>query len=114
VVVVWEFDKAHYKLNYVRKEFLGEVRCFVFDVAPAEKVRGARFVGRLWVEDQDFNIVHINGVYTPAVRFSLRSFEDEYYLHFDSWRGNVKPGLWLPFFIYPGAGPAEEFQRPAL
>jgi hypothetical protein len=72
-----EFNRAHYKLKYVRKEFLGEVRCFVFDVAPAEKVRGARFTGRIWVEDQDFNIIRINGVYTPAVRFSFRSLEDE-------------------------------------
>jgi hypothetical protein len=102
-----EFDKAHYKITYVRQEFSGDVRCYVFDVAPAEKARGARFVGRIWVEDQDFNIVRINGVYSPAVRFSFRSFEDEYYLHFDSWRMNVKPGLWLPNYVY-----SQELGRP--
>ena len=31
------FDKQHYKFDYVRREFLGEVRCLVFDVTPAEK-----------------------------------------------------------------------------
>jgi hypothetical protein len=81
-----ELDKAHYKFAYRRQEFSGEVRCYVFDVAPAAKARGARFAGRIWVEDQDFTIVHFNGNYTPAVRFSFRSFEDEYDLHFDSWR----------------------------
>jgi hypothetical protein len=102
-----EFDKAHYQLKYAEREFLGDVRCYVFDVSPAAKVRGARFVGRIWVEDQDFTIVRINGKYTPAVRFSLRSFQDEYYLHFDSWRTNVKSGLWLPSYVY-----SQELGRP--
>ena len=30
------FDKQHYKFDYVRREFLGEVRCLVFDVTPQE------------------------------------------------------------------------------
>ena len=88
-----EFDRAHYKFSYSGREFLGEVRCYVFDVTPAPKVRGARFVGRIWVEDQDFNVVRINGRYSPAIHFSLKTFENEYYLHFDSWRTNVKSGM---------------------
>src|SRR5216117_4347627 len=31
------FDKQHYKFEYVRREFLGEVRCLVFDVTPFDK-----------------------------------------------------------------------------
>ena len=31
------FDKQHYKFDYVRREFLGEVRCLVFDVTPVGK-----------------------------------------------------------------------------
>jgi len=42
-----EFDRAHYKFSYSGREFLGEVRCYVFDVSPAPKVRGPRFVGRI-------------------------------------------------------------------
>jgi hypothetical protein len=95
-----EFDKNHYKFTYRREEFLGEVRCFVFDVARLPKVRGPRFVGQIWVEDKDFNIVRINGLYTPEIQFSLRHFEDEFFLHFDSWRINAKPGLWLPAYVY--------------
>jgi hypothetical protein len=95
-----EFDKAHYRFKYSGREFLGEVRCLVFDVTPGPKVRGARFVGRIWVEDQDFTVVRINGKYAPAIHFSLKHLEDEYYLHFDSWRTNVKSGLWLPSYVY--------------
>jgi len=78
-----EFDKLHYRFKYERREFLEEVRCYVFYVSPAPKTRRARFVGRIWVEDHDMTIVRINGWYTPAVHFSLKNFEDEYYVHFD-------------------------------
>jgi hypothetical protein len=103
-----EFDKIHYRFKYSGREFLGEVRCLVFDVSPAPKVRGARFIGRIWVEDQDFTVVHINGRYAPTIHFSWKTFEDEYYLHFDSWRTNVKSGLWLPSYVY-----SQEINRPA-
>ncbi len=102
-----EFDKAHYRFEYRGRKFLGEVRCHVFDVFPAPKVRGARFVGQIWVEDQDFTVVRINGKYAPAIHFSWKTFEDEYYLHFDSWRTNVKSGLWLPSYVY-----SQELNRP--
>jgi len=87
------FDKQHYKFDYVRREFLGEVRCLVFDVTPVEKSGKGRFLGRIWVEDQDYNIVRFNGGYGGSGHSS-------WYFHFDSWRTNVQPGLWLPSFVY--------------
>jgi Peptidase family M48 len=87
------FDKAHYKFDYVRREFLGEVRCLVFDVTPQGKDSRGRFLGRIWVEDQDFHIVRFNGAYSGNGHSS-------WYFHFDSWRTNVQPGLWLPAFVY--------------
>ncbi len=50
-------------------------------------------VGRIWVEDQDFHIVRFNGAYGGGSRTN-------YYFHFDSWRVNSGPNLWLPAFIY--------------
>src|SRR5271170_7634564 len=87
------FDKQHYKFDYVRREFLGEVRCLVFDVSPQDKSGKGRFLGRIWVEDQDYNIVRFNGAYSGGGHSS-------FYFHFDSWRSNVQPGQWLPSFIY--------------
>jgi hypothetical protein len=87
------FDRQHYKFDYVRREFLGEVRCLVFDVTPLEKSGKGRFLGRIWVEDQDFNIVRFNGAYGGGGHSS-------WYFHFDSWRTNVQPGLWMPSFVY--------------
>jgi hypothetical protein len=87
------FDKEHYKFDYVRREFLGEVRTLVFDVTPLPKSGKGRFMGRIWVEDQDFHIVRFNGAYEGSSRTN-------YYFHFDSWRVNSGPNLWLPAFIY--------------
>ena len=87
------FDKQHYNFDYVRREFLGEVRCLVFDVTPKEKSGKGRFKGRIWVEDQDYNVVRFNGGYGGGGHTS-------FYFHFDSWRTNVQPGLWLPSFVY--------------
>jgi hypothetical protein len=88
------FDKDHYALKYLRRQFLGEVRTLVFDVVPRRGTNEeTRFLGRIWVEDQDYNIVRINGTFGPNT-------EMRYYLHFDSWRINMQPGLWLPAYIY--------------
>jgi hypothetical protein len=87
------FDRQHYKFDYVRREFLGEVRCLVFDVTPLEKNNHGRFLGRIWVEDQEYHVVRFNGAYSGNGHSS-------WYFHFDSWRTNVQPGLWLPTFVY--------------
>ncbi|MGC1684744.1 MAG: hypothetical protein WA734_03920 [Candidatus Acidiferrales bacterium] len=88
------FDRAHYHFDYVRKEFLGEVRCLVFDVSPLPKTGKGRFKGRIWATEQDYTIVRFNGVYTPIA--TLGGFN----LHFDSWRTNMQSGLWLPTYVY--------------
>ena len=97
------FDQQHYVFSFVRSEFLGSVRTAVFDVHPKSDVKGmGRFYGRIWVEDQGGNVVRFNGTYTGA------QSEDasKYYFHFDSWRMNVQPGVWLPVAVY-----VEETQR---
>jgi len=86
-------DTRTYNFAYVRREFLGEVRTLVFDVTPMPKAGKGRFAGRIWVEDEAFTIVRFNGSFTGNGE-SFRKF------HFDSWRVNTGPNLWLPAFIY--------------
>jgi len=92
-----DFDREHYNFSYIRREFLGDVRCLVFDVKPKAKSGRGRFLGRIWVEDQDFNIVRLNGTYAPAPRNS-------YFFHMDAWRLNLIPGYWVPSYIYSEEG----------
>jgi hypothetical protein len=97
------FDRQHYQFDYVRREFLGEVRCLVFDITPLPKSGRGRFKGRFWVEDQNYTIVRFNGIYTPLA--GLNGFN----IHFDSWRLNVQPGLWLPSYIYSQENDLKDF-----
>jgi hypothetical protein len=97
------FDQQHYVFSFVRREFLGTVRTWVFDVHPKADVKGmGRFYGRIWIEDEGGNVVRFNGTYTgPTDEDSAK-----HYFHFDSWRMNVQPGIWLPVAVY-----VEETQR---
>src|SRR5438309_9684483 len=86
------FDRQHYKIEYVRREFLREVRCLVFDVDLLPKAGKGRFVGRMWVEDQDYDIVSFNGAYGGT-------FLHSNYFTFDSWRTNSGKQQSLAAFI---------------
>jgi Peptidase family M48 len=93
VVLDTDFQKKYYKFTFVRREFLGEIRCLVVDVEPREGSGISRFMGRIWIEDQDYNVVRFNGTYAPHPK-------NGFFLHFDSWRLNMRPGTWLPAYIY--------------
>ena len=93
MVYIGGFDQQNYDLKFIHQEFLGEVRTLAFDVTPKPKVKGPHFLGRIWVEDQDYTIVRFNGTYLPQRRLN-------FYFHFDAWRTNMRPGIWLPAFVY--------------
>jgi hypothetical protein len=84
------FDREHYEFHYAGRDFLGEVRCLMFDLTPAHKSGKGRFEGRIWVEDHDYTIVRFSGVYV----------HNRLMTHFDSWRLNVQPDLWLPAYVF--------------
>jgi hypothetical protein len=83
------FDRKNYRFHFMQREFLGEVRCLLFEVSP-NKDQANRFKGAIWVEDEGYNIVRFNGSYGT--------------FHIDSWRMNLQEGVWLPAVVY-----SEEF-----
>ena len=92
-----DFNRQTYDFKYVHREFLGDVRCFVFEVSAKKGSGNGRFRGRIWVEDQDYNIVRLNGTYEPHPH-------NAYFFHMDSWRLNLIPGYWVPAYIYSEEG----------
>src|ERR1700736_1057454 len=96
-----DFNRHIYDFKYVQREFLGDVRCIVFDVSAKKGTGNGRFRGRIWVEDQDYNIVRLNGTYEPRPR-------NAYFFHLDSWRLNLIPGYWVPAYIYSEEGDFSE------
>jgi len=90
-----DFDRQHYTFTFVRNDFLGNIPTAVFDVAPSSGKREfGRFFGRVWIETRDGNVVRFNGDFAGSIE-SIKEF-----YHFDSWRTNVQPGMWLPTSFY--------------
>ncbi len=97
------FDRQHYKFRLVGREFLGSVRCLVFDMTPLPKTGKGRFEGRVWAEDENLTIIRFSGAYYP-----INGWERDHWvlwshwhsIPFDSWRVNVQPGLWLPAYVF--------------
>ncbi|HEX9200029.1 MAG TPA: hypothetical protein VF865_10755 [Acidobacteriaceae bacterium] len=90
-----DFDRQHYNFSFVRNDFLGNIPTAVFDVSPSSGKREfGRFFGRIWVETRDGNVVRFNGDFAGSIE-TIKEF-----YHFDSWRTNVQPGLWLPTSFY--------------
>ena len=98
VIDLRDFNRQTYRFEYVRREFLGDIRCLVFDVAPVNRQQAGKFVGRMWVEDRDYAIVRLNGIYVQPPQ--PKSARAERYFHFDSWRVNAGGALWVPAQIY--------------
>jgi hypothetical protein len=89
------FDRQHYSFGYVRNDFLGNTPTAVFDVTPiSNKKDFGRFFGRVWIETRTGNVVRFNGDFAGT-----QEDQKEFY-HFDSWRTNVQPELWLPTSFY--------------
>src|SRR5262245_41623088 len=92
ILVGSNFDRKNYDFEYIRREFLGDVRTVVFDVQPKKGTKGT-FKGRIWAEDQDFNIVRFNGTLGSSTATKM-------FFHFDSWREYMGNGEWLPAYVY--------------
>jgi hypothetical protein len=90
-----DFDRQHYTFTFIRNDFLGNIPTAVFDVSPSSGKREfGRFFGRIWVETRNGNVVRFNGDFAGTVQ-TIKEF-----YHFDSWRTNVQPDLWLPTSFY--------------
>lgn len=101
------FDRQNYLFRFVRWEVLGDIRCAVIDVNPQENSTNRGFLGRIWVEDQDHNIVRFTGSYTSKA-YSKRSF------HFDSWRLNLLGITWMPAYVYTEESDPHDSSTPGL
>jgi hypothetical protein len=89
------YDRQHYQFVFVRNDFLGNVPTEVFDVTPISGKKDlGRFFGRIWVETRNGNVVRFNGDFDGSDK------DHEEFYHFDSWRTNIQPDLWLPTSFY--------------
>jgi hypothetical protein len=101
------FDRRNYVFKFVRWEVLGDVRCVVMDVNPRKTSGNRGFVGRIWVEDQNYNIVRFNGAYTSRA-------QRKHSFYFDSWRLNTLGIMWMPAYVYTEQSDPHRLSRRGL
>jgi hypothetical protein len=85
-----------YDILYVGQQQEDELHCYVFDIAP-KKIEGKKryFQGRIWVDDQDFQIVKTYGKSVPDIR---KKNEENLFPKFTTWRQQIDGKYWFPTF----------------
>jgi hypothetical protein len=91
-------DLGEYNILYAGQQRVDELNTYVFDVAPkkVEKNGGPRFFqGRIWVDNQDFQIVKTCGKNVPDIR---KRNEENLTPKFVTYREQVDGQYWFPTY----------------
>lgn len=87
-----------YNIKYVGKEKIDELNLYVFDVAPRvmpdpKKIKDRLFLGRVWVDDQELQIVKTRGKGVPETK--LNKFPNV-----ETYREQIDGRFWFPTYSY--------------
>lgn len=98
-------DLPNYMLSYVGKEKVDELNCHVFEVIPKvmsnqrelrrmkdQKQEGKFFQGRIYVDDEDLQIVKTFGKVVPEFKQRFPRFE--------TYRENIDGRYWFPTYTF--------------
>lgn len=98
-------DLPLYNVSYVGKEKVDDLNTYVFDVTPKvmsnerelkrlkdQKVEGKFFQGRIWVDDEDLQVVKSAGKVVPEFKQRFPKFE--------TYRENIDGRYWFPTYTY--------------
>ncbi len=87
-----------YNINYVGRQQVDEISCYVFSVAPKQLTKNGKryFDGQIWVDDQDLQIVKTYGRSTGY----LRRHEDQQFPKFETYREQIDGKYWFPTYTY--------------
>jgi hypothetical protein len=87
-------DLPKYQVDFVGKEKIDELNTYIFQAKPKQIKKDERyFEGRIWVDDEDFQIVKVAGKAVPE-------FDDNRYPHFETYRENIDGKYWFPTYTY--------------
>src|SRR5688572_23453999 len=94
-----EAGRIHlYNLKYVGKERIDELDLYVFDVTPKvtpdpKKTKERFFIGRIWVDDNDLQIVKSKGKAIPETKINKFPIVETY-------REQIDGQYWFPTYAY--------------
>jgi len=89
---------SSYNFKYVGKERIDELDLFVFDVAPKvmpdpKKVKDRLFMGRVWIDDHDLQIVKSKGKGVPETKRNK-------FPNVETYREQIDGKYWFPTYSY--------------
>jgi hypothetical protein len=85
-----------YDINYLGREKVDEIGCYVFSVKPKKMVKGKRyFEGQIWVDDRDLQIVKTYGKATGIINTKTNQFPK-----FETYREQVDGKYWFPTYTH--------------
>jgi TonB family protein len=87
-----------YNFKYIGKERIDDLDLYVFDVGPKiapdpKKVKERFFQGRIWVDEQDLQIVKARGKGVPEDK-------NNKYATFETYREQIDGKYWFPTYTY--------------
>ncbi len=98
-------DLPLFNISYVGKEKIDDLNTYVFDVVPKvmsnereldrlkkQKIEGKFFQGRIWVDDEDLQVVKSAGKVVPEFKQRFPKFE--------TYRENIDGRYWFPTYTY--------------
>ena len=94
--VLTKEDIPQYDVKYVGRQKVDEINCYVFDVSPKAIQKNKRyFLGRIWVDTTDLQIVVSNGNMVPD---DTRKDKEDLHPPFMTWRAQVDGHYWFPVY----------------
>jgi len=89
-----------YDIKYVTHEPVDELTAYVFDVSPKQVEKGkSYFKGRIWVEDQGYNIVKTYGEAIHGIKMK-KNGDGQLFPHFTTYRENIAADFWFPTYTH--------------
>ena len=87
---------TQYNVKYIGSQQVDEVKCYAFDVAPKQIEKNKRyFLGRIWVDATDLQIVVTNGRMVPD---DTRKGREDLHPPFMTWRQQIDGHYWFPVY----------------
>ncbi len=94
--VLTQADLPQYDLTYLGRQKVDDINTFVFDCKPKVLVKGKRyFQGKVWVDQQEYQIVLINGKSVPD---DLRRGHEDLSPPYTTYYQEVDGGNWFPVY----------------
>jgi len=83
-----------YNINYLGREKVDEIGCFLFSVKPKKLVAGKRyFEGQVWVDDRDLQIVKSYGKGVGIAK-------NQEFPKFETYREQIDGQYWFPTYTH--------------